>query len=104
MRCYVQCVQREDANPEFGVPVQIGFAVPKKIASSAVLRNRIRRLMRETVRREKETLWNGLREHRRTTVLVLMLRRHDPATLKRLTLDDIGGEWHSMVPKILSLC
>ncbi len=104
MRCYVQCVQRDDAFPEFGAPVRIGFAVPKKIASSAALRNRIRRLMRESVRREKETLWNGLREHKRTATLVLMLRRHDPATLKRLTLNDIAGEWQSMAPKILSLC
>jgi ribonuclease P protein component len=103
-RCYVQLAVGEGAYPEFGTPVRIGFAVPKKIASSAVLRNRIRRLMRETVRMEKEQLWDGLREHRRTATLVLMLRRHDPAVLKKLTLHDIAAEWHSMVPKIISLC
>jgi ribonuclease P protein component len=104
IRCYVQRTEAGDAFPEFGAAVQIGFAVPKKIASSAVLRNRIRRLMRESVRGEKEPLWNGLRERRRTATLVLMLRRHDPAVLKRLSLDDIAQDWRAMVPKILSLC
>jgi ribonuclease P protein component len=104
IRCYVQSVLREDAFPDFGIPVRIGFAVPKKIASSAVLRNRIRRLMRETVRKDKELLWRCLREHKQTATLVLMLRRHDPAALKKLSLNDMAAEWHSMVPKIISLC
>jgi ribonuclease P protein component len=104
IRCYVQFAPAEEAYPEFGVPVRFGFAVPKKIASSAVLRNRIRRLMRETVRKDQVQLWNGLREHKRTAILVLMLRRHDPAALKKLSLNDIAAEWHSMVPKIISLC
>lgn len=61
-------------------------------------------MMRETVRAEKETLWNGLREHKRTALIVMMLRRHDPAALKKLSLADIAAEWQSMVPKIISLC
>lgn len=104
IRCYVLAAAREQAYPDFGSPVRFGFAVPKKIASSAVLRNRIKRLMRETVRREKEQLWNGLRQRRATATLVLMLRRHDPAVLKKLTLNEIAAEWQSMVPKIISLC
>ncbi len=103
-RCYVQLTAAGEVYPEFGTHVRIGFAVPKKIASSSVLRNRIRRLMREAVRMEKEPLWDGLSMHRRTAILVLMLRRHDPAALKKLTLNDIAAEWHSMVPKIISLC
>ena len=104
IRCYVQVAPLEIAFTETGSPVQFGFAVPKKIASSAVLRNRVRRLMRETVRKHKEQLWNGVREHRRSATIVLMLGRHDPTILKKLTLDDIAADWQSMVPKILSLC
>lgn len=104
IRCYVRIEQHETASPERGIAVRFGFAVPKKIASSAVLRNRIKRLMRETVRLEKETLWNGLERQKKTATIVVMLRRHDPALLKKLSLTDIAGEWRSMVPKILSLC
>lgn len=104
IRCYVRIHQYEEMYPEFGNPVQLGFAVPKKIASSAVLRNRIKRLMRETVRLEKEPLWNGLRRQKKTAVIVMMLRRHDTALLKHLSLTDIADEWHAMIPKILSLC
>lgn len=104
IRCYVRIRQYEDLYPESGPPVQFGFAVPKKIASSAVLRNRVKRLMRETVRLEKESLWNGLRGHKTTAIIVMMLRRHDAALLKKLSYTDIAEEWHAMIPKILSLC
>jgi RNase P protein component len=104
IRCYVQLSPPEEPYPEFGIPVRCGFAVPKKIVSSAVLRNRLRRLMRESVRREKEALWNGLHQQHQTATIVLMLRRHDPAALKKLSLNDIAEEWQSMVPKILALC
>jgi ribonuclease P protein component len=104
IRCFVRIRLQEGLYPESGNPVQFGFAVPKKIASSAVLRNRIKRLMRETVRLEKESLWNGLHRQNKTAVIVMMLRRHDPALLKKLSFTDIADEWHAMIPKILSLC
>lgn len=108
IRCYVriepgQPETRTTAASRGGARVQFGFAVPKKIVSSAVLRNRIRRLMREAVRHEKDTLWNGLGAQENTAVIVLMLRRHEPARLKTLSTGDIAGDWHSMIPKILSL-
>jgi RNase P protein component len=96
-------VQLTPSDADTGAPVQFGFAVPKKIAASAVLRNRIKRLMRETVRLEKESLWNGLRRNRKSALIVMMLRRHDPARLKTLAYSDLAAEWHVMIPKILSL-
>jgi ribonuclease P protein component len=105
IRCYVRIGTAEPLDGKAVTPpIQFGFAVPKKIASSAVLRNRIKRLMRETVRLEKETLWNGLQQQHKTAIVVMMLRRHDPAVLKKLSYTEIAGEWRSMVPKILSLC
>ena len=103
MRCYVQFARCECVYTKFSVPMKIGFAVPKKIARSAVLRNRIRRLMRESVRMEKEHLSESLRNHRRTATIVLMLRRHDTNVLKKLTLGDICEEWRSIIPKIITL-
>lgn len=104
IRCYVRIEQQASATAfRNGARVQFGFAVPKKIVSSAVLRNRLRRLMRETVRLEKDSLWTGLGAQEKTAVIVLMLRRHEPAQLKTLSTGDIAGDWHLMIPKILSL-
>lgn len=41
-------------------PVQVGVSVPKRNFKSAVNRNRIKRLLRETYRKEKYTVYNAV--------------------------------------------
>ena len=41
-------------------PVQIGVSVPKRNFKSAVDRNRIKRLLRETYRKEKHTVYDAV--------------------------------------------
>ena len=41
-------------------PVQVGVSVPKRNFKSAVDRNRIKRLLRETYRKEKYTVYNAV--------------------------------------------
>lgn len=41
-------------------PVQVGVSVPKRNFKSAVDRNRIKRLMRETYRKEKHTIYDAV--------------------------------------------
>ncbi|MCL4170992.1 UNVERIFIED_CONTAM: hypothetical protein GTU68_049447 [Idotea baltica] len=41
-------------------PAQVGVSVPKRIFKLAVKRNRIKRLMRETYRLQKEIVYNNI--------------------------------------------
>ena len=43
-------------------PVQVGVSVPKRNFKSAVDRNRIKRLLRETYRKEKYTVYNAVNQ------------------------------------------
>ncbi|WNW01137.1 ribonuclease P protein component [Tenacibaculum sp. HL-MS23] len=43
-------------------PVQVGVSVPKRNFKSAVDRNRIKRLLRETYRKEKHTIYDAVNQ------------------------------------------
>ncbi len=53
-------------------PVQVGFAVPKKLFSSAVDRNRIKRMMREVYRKNKASIYPLLKEKEKQLALLLI--------------------------------
>ena len=59
---------RETLNPSF----KMAISVPKKYISSAVLRNRIKRLFRECYRKQKSTLFNHLKDkHKQINLLFI---------------------------------
>jgi ribonuclease P protein component len=53
-------------------PAQAAFAVPKKLFSSAVDRNRIKRMMREVYRKNKAAIYPLLKEKEKQLALLLI--------------------------------
>jgi ribonuclease P protein component len=52
-------------------PAQFAFAAPKKIFPHAVDRNRLKRLMRESVRLQKNDFYQSLQKKNKQVVLLL---------------------------------
>ena len=50
------------AKQEMKFPVQVGVSVPKRNFKKAVDRNRIKRLLREVYRKEKQVVYDGVKE------------------------------------------
>ena len=67
-------------------PAQFAFAAPKKIFPNAVDRNRLKRLMRESVRLQKPEFYKDLQEKNKQVVLLLSYHAKTVADFK--TVDD----------------
>jgi len=65
------------ANDTLPAPAQIAISIPKKTFRSAVLRNRIRRKIREAYRRQKQDLYNHLESSGRKIVFMIILKGID---------------------------
>ncbi|MBA6156777.1 ribonuclease P protein component [Tenacibaculum sp. S7007] len=50
------------AKQEMKFPVQVGVSVPKRNFKKAADRNRIKRLLREVYRKEKQVVYDGVKE------------------------------------------
>ncbi|MDE3058476.1 MAG: ribonuclease P protein component [Bacteroidota bacterium] len=82
------------------LPVRVGFAVPKKLVPLAVDRNRIKRLLREAFRKNKEQLYTLL--HTRDSRISIVVMYRAGASPKKLSYADIEREWKEIIPKIIA--
>lgn len=63
-------------------PAQFAFAAPKKLFPNAVDRNRLKRLMRESVRLQKPDFYKSLHEKNKQVVLLLSYHAKTVADFK----------------------
>lgn len=91
-----------DSGFNAGVPVRVGFAVRKQVAQAAD-RNRVRRLMREAYRLNKEKLVNFARDRGTYFAIVFLLKASQNADFRRLTLKDIEKDIKKTVETALTL-
>lgn len=64
------------------VPAQVAFAVPKRRLRRAVQRNRVKRLLREAWRLNKDRYYDLLRGHGRQCALLFIYQGGEAFTLK----------------------
>ena len=81
--------------------ISVGFSVPKKRVSLAVNRNRIKRLIREAVRKHIGEVISAAKEKNIGVEIVVMFKREKQRDIKRLTLHDIEPVWIEIQQQIL---
>jgi len=81
--------------------LSIGFSVPKKRIVLAVNRNRIRRLMREVVRKNLNEAQKAAQEKNIGADIVVMFKGDKLSDVRRLKLQDIEPEWIRIQEQIL---
>lgn len=91
-----------DSDFNAGVPVRVGFAVRKQVTQAAD-RNRVRRLMREAYRLNKEKLVNFAHDRGAHFAIVFLLKAGENADFRKLTLNDIEKDIKKAVETVLSL-
>lgn len=81
--------------------VSFGFSVPKKRVPLAADRNRIRRLMRESVRKHREEFVAAVLMKTSGAKIVLMYRGEKNTRVKHLMLCDVEPAWLGIQQQIL---
>jgi ribonuclease P protein component len=81
--------------------VMIGFSVPKRQVPLAAHRNRIKRLMREAVRKHLSVITGEAERRKRGARIVVMFKREHAGDILRLTLHDMETVWTDLQQRIL---
>ena len=99
--CYV--VKEKESEFKDSEKIIIGFSVPKKRVLLAVHRNRIKRLMRESVRKHLPLLRESILLKEISFQIVLMFRGNRSTDIDSLSLHDFEPEWIEVQQKISML-
>ncbi|MCX6310083.1 MAG: ribonuclease P protein component [Bacteroidetes bacterium] len=67
---------------EMPFPAQVAFAVPKRTFKLAVTRNRIKRILRESYRRNKSFFYEDLKSKNRQIRVMLIFTHKEPLELQ----------------------
>jgi ribonuclease P protein component len=67
---------------EMPFPAQVAFAVPKRNFKRAVKRNRVKRILRESYRRNKHEFYEGLKKQDKRLRAMLIYTPSEPPELK----------------------
>ena len=90
LRCYYRIVEDE------GPPIRVGFAVPSR-SFNAVRRNRVKRLLREAVTREKKVVEEALNTAQIRATAVILFRGSKSHPVARMKLQ-------TLQPHVAALC
>jgi ribonuclease P protein component len=99
LQCYVKKKKREKNTPS----VCVGFAVPRRDVSLAVDRNRVKRLLREAFRVNKESLCEAAGKADVQVALIFIFRNSRRADVRRLRYANIERDVKDVMSKIVSM-
>ncbi len=97
--CHFTTQEKKSRQPA----VRVGFAVSRKYFPRAVDRNRVKRVLREVFRLNKTLLLERTDEKKLQLNLVMVFRKSESPSVRRLAFSAMQKEWNSIVPKIISL-
>lgn len=82
--------------------IAIGFSVPKKRVRRAVDRNRLRRLMRECVRKHAAAMFSTIRNKNIGAKIIVMFKGEKNKSIDRLMLHDVEPAWIAVQQQMIN--
>jgi len=98
----LQCYFKKQKKERNSLAVRVGFAVPRRNVALAVDRNRLKRLMREAFRMNKEELREAVGQKDLQLALVFIFRNAGRGNIRRIHYGTIENDIKDVMSKIIS--